>query len=660
MASPIPHDLLTAREVADVMRVSTMTVYRLIKAGELPAIRVGKHLRIRERDVAKYLDERVVGTDDRPRHRRGDRLMARRLIGLDIGTNAVRVAELELSDPPRLTSFGQVALPPGAMRDGEVIDPAAVTDAIQRLWKELSLKKAPVRIGVASPRVLVRTVDLPTMSDDELAGALQFQAQDLIPIPLEDAVLDFQVLESLPVPEAIGDGPPPQPMSRVLLAAAHKDLILNLTGAVRAAGLSVAGGRPRPAGAGALGRAAGLGQRRRRRGHRQHRRRRDRRRGARARHPALRPHPRVGRPLGHRRGRARPRAHHRPGRGGQAADGHRAGRPRRAARSARWRDRSRISSSRSAARSTTTARSPTRSACSRSRSPAAARSRPVSSSSSSTPSACPSTSPRPREHIAVGDIGFPDDQLPLLDPFLPVPVGLALGGLLTGKRIDLLGTRTKRADRPLAADQVSARSRRAVLLVVLGGLYFLKKSQVDDERDKLAAAEAHEPRAAEPDQRALRRRAAPDPDRDARARRPRRLLATDVAWSSVLQALSRTIPSDVWLTSFQGTVSAGDEPAPPRRRRPHRRRPPPAPARSARRTSPPSAPSFDAVAAWIRRIGSDVPDFSDLWVPSAAGGAAGGGLRRAPSTERERDVLLDRQPDRQGQERPGRRFKVTP
>lgn len=62
MASPIPHDLLTAREVADVMRVSTMTVYRLIKAGEMPAIRVGKHLRIRERDVARYLDDRVVGT----------------------------------------------------------------------------------------------------------------------------------------------------------------------------------------------------------------------------------------------------------------------------------------------------------------------------------------------------------------------------------------------------------------------------------------------------------------------------------------------------------------------------------------------------------------------------------------------------------------------
>ena len=62
MASAVPHDLLTPREVAEVMRVSTMTVYRLIKSGELPAIRVGKHLRIRGQDVAAFLDARVVRT----------------------------------------------------------------------------------------------------------------------------------------------------------------------------------------------------------------------------------------------------------------------------------------------------------------------------------------------------------------------------------------------------------------------------------------------------------------------------------------------------------------------------------------------------------------------------------------------------------------------
>ncbi len=60
MASAVPYDLLTPREVAEVMRVSTMTVYRLIKSGELRAIRVGKHLRIRGNDVAAFLDARVV------------------------------------------------------------------------------------------------------------------------------------------------------------------------------------------------------------------------------------------------------------------------------------------------------------------------------------------------------------------------------------------------------------------------------------------------------------------------------------------------------------------------------------------------------------------------------------------------------------------------
>lgn len=66
MASAVPYDLLTPREVAEVMRVSTMTVYRLIKSGELPAIRVGKHLRLRGSEVAKFLDARVVVAPGHP------------------------------------------------------------------------------------------------------------------------------------------------------------------------------------------------------------------------------------------------------------------------------------------------------------------------------------------------------------------------------------------------------------------------------------------------------------------------------------------------------------------------------------------------------------------------------------------------------------------
>ena len=55
-----PGPLLTVAEVADALRVSTMTVYRLIKGGDIPALRVGKNYRIRQADLDEYLDEGIV------------------------------------------------------------------------------------------------------------------------------------------------------------------------------------------------------------------------------------------------------------------------------------------------------------------------------------------------------------------------------------------------------------------------------------------------------------------------------------------------------------------------------------------------------------------------------------------------------------------------
>ena len=54
--------LLTVREVAAIMRVSNMTVYRLIRAGDLRSARVGRGYRIRERDVEAYLERGVAWT----------------------------------------------------------------------------------------------------------------------------------------------------------------------------------------------------------------------------------------------------------------------------------------------------------------------------------------------------------------------------------------------------------------------------------------------------------------------------------------------------------------------------------------------------------------------------------------------------------------------
>jgi type IV pilus assembly protein PilM len=161
--------------------------------------------------------------------------MARRLIGLDIGTNAVTIAEVTAGTPPRLDMFAQVALPRDAMREGEIADEAAVTDAVVRLRTEVGLKKVPVRVGIASPRVVVRQVEMPLMTRDELKSALQFQAGDLIPIPIEDAVIDFAILgTSTPQPDSGAE-----PTMQVLLVAAYEATVAKLVSAVKAGGLEV-------------------------------------------------------------------------------------------------------------------------------------------------------------------------------------------------------------------------------------------------------------------------------------------------------------------------------------------------------------------------------------------------------------------------------------
>ena len=562
--------------------------------------------------------------------------MARRLIGLDIGTNAVRVAEIEPGNPPRLTSFGQVALPVGAMRDGEVVDPTAVTAAIQRLWKELSLKKAPVRVGVATPRVLVRTVDLPTMSDDEMAGALRFQAQELIPIPLEDAVLDFQVLEVLPVADPGPDGVAAQPMSRVLLAAAHKDLIRNLTGAVRAAGLSVASVDLVPL---ALVRS-------------------------------------VGRRVSDNGGGVE--AIVSVGGGVTVVVVHQLGIPRfvrilgsggRLVTDAIARDLELTQDQAEAVK-----RQDERAPSDLAQRARGAMARPISDlveqirgsldyyrtqpdamrllrvtltgGGSLTPGLAdqlldtigvPVDLARPREHVAVGDIGFAEDQLPVLDPFLPVPVGLALGGLMPGKRIDLLGVGSKEPVDRAQLIKVGALVG-VVVLAGLAGLTYLKQGQVDDEKSKLSDAVAKNT-VLQTKIDALSAVGQRQTQIETLSTETQALLANDVSWSSLLQAISRTIPSDVWLTSFQGTVTQAAAAA---------AAPTPAPAPAAggsTDTTPPapvtpapvvasgpsgtvnfsaSARDFDAVAKWIQRIGADIPSFTDLWVPNASKATSAG------------------------------------
>lgn len=161
--------------------------------------------------------------------------MAKGAVGLDIGSRTVHVAQVQGGRGGRVvTNFGGVALPDHAVREGEILDPAAVGESIKQLVKAAKLKEKKVRLGVANQRVVVRQVELPWMDEAELRSSLGFQVQEFIPIPVEDAELDFHVLDTY-TNDAGGQ------MLRMLLVAAHKDMVGSHLAAVEAAGLKPVG-----------------------------------------------------------------------------------------------------------------------------------------------------------------------------------------------------------------------------------------------------------------------------------------------------------------------------------------------------------------------------------------------------------------------------------
>ncbi len=159
-------------------------------------------------------------------------MAARPVVGLDIGTSGVRAAELTTGrGSTTLERFGQVALPAGAVRDGEVIDAPAVASAVRQLWAQAKFSTKKVVVGVANQKVVVRQVDLPWLPVNELKRSLAFQVQDFIPMPVEQAILDFHLLEEFTNDSGART-------LRVLLVAAARDMVGSALEAVSLAGLT--------------------------------------------------------------------------------------------------------------------------------------------------------------------------------------------------------------------------------------------------------------------------------------------------------------------------------------------------------------------------------------------------------------------------------------
>jgi type IV pilus assembly protein PilM len=151
--------------------------------------------------------------------------------GLDIEAGSIAATELRVNGTVEVKSSAIAPLPSGVFHEGEVVDADALAESLKTLFAEGKLAKN-VRLGVGNQRVVVRTVRLPALENPkEMEAAVRFQAQEQIPMPLDQAVLEHQVVGGVPAEE----GAPPQ--VDVIVVAARRDMIASFIEPIRKAGL---------------------------------------------------------------------------------------------------------------------------------------------------------------------------------------------------------------------------------------------------------------------------------------------------------------------------------------------------------------------------------------------------------------------------------------
>jgi type IV pilus assembly protein PilM len=157
------------------------------------------------------------------------------VVGLDIEAGSVAATAVRGNGVVEVTGSAIGPLAPGAFHEGEVLDPESLAEGLKSLFAQHKLGKQ-VRLGIANQRLVVRTLRLPAIEDrKELEAAVRFQAQEQMPMPLDQAVLEYQVVGGV----AAEEGSTPQ--IDVVVVAARRDMVSSFVDPIRRAGLEPVG-----------------------------------------------------------------------------------------------------------------------------------------------------------------------------------------------------------------------------------------------------------------------------------------------------------------------------------------------------------------------------------------------------------------------------------
>jgi type IV pilus assembly protein PilM len=160
-----------------------------------------------------------------------------KLVGLDIGASGIRAVELKRdrkSGEYTIAKAAWVDLPRGAVRNGVIAEPEAVTKGLRQLWRKGRFSTRKVALGLADSGVLTRQMDLPWMPADDFRSALRYQISEALPVDLSTVEIDYHLLgESQRKDDHGGD----VELNRILIVAANSDAVTSEAQAVRKARL---------------------------------------------------------------------------------------------------------------------------------------------------------------------------------------------------------------------------------------------------------------------------------------------------------------------------------------------------------------------------------------------------------------------------------------
>ena len=155
---------------------------------------------------------------------------AKSVVGLDIGSSAVKAVELKPSGKSfKVSAFATEPVPPDSIVDGAIIDGTAVADAIRRVFENKAFKTKDVAASLSGNAVIVKKINLPVMTEAELGESIFWEAEQYIPFDIQDVNLDYQILDA-------GTGADGKGTMEVLLVAAKKEKIADYTGVIAQAG----------------------------------------------------------------------------------------------------------------------------------------------------------------------------------------------------------------------------------------------------------------------------------------------------------------------------------------------------------------------------------------------------------------------------------------